>query len=126
MQALHRIKSSDLAYVAGASVISELDGVISMVGSPAEGVGLSASEIKNFGPFHKSIVGRLPRFHRRKHSDGGGPDRGDLSGRAAIRELLVDVRLQLKDRDALQLKVLQPLRTYSWMLEGLEIVEVNN
>ena len=36
------------------------------------------------------------------------------------------MRLQLKDRDALQLKVLQPLRAYSWMLEGLEIVEVNN
>ena len=97
-----------------------------MVASLAEGVGLTVMEIKNFGPFYKSIAACLPHFYRRKPSDGGGPPRGDLTGRAAIRELLVDVRLQLKDRDVLQLKVLQPLRTYSWMLEGLEIVEVNN
>ena len=36
------------------------------------------------------------------------------------------MRLQLKDRDALQLKVLQPLRAYAWIWEGLDIVEVNS
>jgi hypothetical protein len=49
-----------------------------------------------------------------------------LSGRAAIRDLLVDVRLQLKDREAVELKLIQPLRTYAWVLEGLEVNEVNN
>jgi hypothetical protein len=51
LQALHKIKSSDLAFVTGASMISELEGVISMVASLAEGVGLSALEIKNFRTF---------------------------------------------------------------------------
>ena len=123
--ALHKIKSSDLAYVTGPSMNSELEGVISMVASLEEGVGLSAKEIMNFGPFYKSVVARLPHFYRMTPK-AGGLDRRDLTGRAAIRELLVDVRLQLSDRDALPLKVLQPLRTYAWVLVGLEIVEVNN
>ncbi len=62
LQALRKIKSSDLAFVTGASMTSELEGVISMVASLAEGVGLSAIEIKNCGPFCKSIAARLPLF----------------------------------------------------------------
>ena len=42
----------------GASVLSELEGVISMVASLSEGVGLSAVEIRNVGPLYKSIIAR--------------------------------------------------------------------
>ena len=122
--ALHKIKSSDLAYVTGASVISELEGVISMVASLEEGVGVTAKEVMNFGPFYKNVVARLPHFYRMT-AKFDGPDKRDLTGRAAIREFLVDVRLQLTDLDSLPLKVLQPLRTYAWVLEGEEIAEVN-
>jgi hypothetical protein len=122
--ALHKIKMSDLAYVTGASVTSELEGVISMVASLEEGVGLTAKEIANFGPFYKSVVARLPHFYRMAPK-ADGTDKRDLSGRAAIRELLVDVRLQIQDGDNAPLKVLMPLRTYNWVLEGQEIDEVN-
>jgi hypothetical protein len=122
--ALHKIKMSDLAYVTGTSVTAELEGVISMVASLEEGVGLTAKEISNFGPFYKSVVARLPHFYRMAPK-ADGTDRRDLTGRAAIREFLVDVRLQLTDLDSLPLKVLQPLRTYAWVLEGQEIAEVN-
>jgi hypothetical protein len=123
--ALHKIKMSDLAYVTGTSVTAELEGVISMVASLEEGVGLTAKDIANFGPFYKRVVARLPHFYRMAAPKSDGADKRDLSGRAAIRELLVDVRLQIQDGANATLKLLMPLRTYNWVLEGEEIDEVN-
>ena len=123
--ALHKIKMSDLAYVTGTSVTAELEGVISMVASLEEGVGLTAKDIANFGPFYKKVVARLPHFYRMAALKSDGTEKRDLSGRAAIRELLVDVRLQIQDGANATLKLLMPLRTYNWVLEGQEIDEVN-
>jgi hypothetical protein len=96
-----------------------------MVASLKEGVGLTAKDVANFGPFYKRVVARLPHFYRMAAPKSDGADKRDLSGRAAIRELLVDVRLQIQDGDNATLKVLMPLRTYNWVLEGQEIDEVN-
>ena len=123
---LQEICMSPRCLAMGSSSSREVDGVYAMVGSLDEGVAVDRKDLDKFSDFYKLVVARLQFFYKRAEA---GPNasafKGDLVGQPALQDLYEWVEAVKADNVVVDMKVIQPLRTFTWLLSALQVAKVN-
>mgnify|MGYP000450175532 CR=1 FL=1 len=123
---LQEICMSPRCLAIGGSSSREVDGVYAMVGGLDEGISVDSKDLSKFSDFYKLVVARLQFFYKREESGpSAGPFKRDLVGTPALMDLYEWVDAVKKDNVVVDMKTIQPLRTFTWLLSAPQVVKVN-
>ena len=119
---LQEICTSPRCLAIGGSSSREVDGVYAMVGGLDEGISVDSKDLSKFSDFYKLVVARLQFFYKRAET---GPSASafnrDLVGQSALQDLYEWVEAVKADNVVVDMKMIQPLRTFTWLLSAPQV-----